>query len=104
MNGGPDAIFEPKISPRMSHRNREQLRVSFQLALERVTEVPECREMFADLGADGLDTLSRSMYYPMGQHEMGSNVWRGRVVYTVVGGGPIRGALVVQLNSTNCRF
>jgi hypothetical protein len=82
-------IVEPRISPRVARRNRDQITTSFQVALDRVLEVPECRAMFSELGADALTTLGRVSFYPIGSHELKPNVCNGSVVHTLVGGGPI---------------
>ena len=87
-NGGPHPASEPRINAKMSRKNRDQLIIAFQVAFERVREVPECQELFTELGADGTDTLGRVSVFPIGRHEAGANVCRGSVAYTYVGGGP----------------
>ncbi len=79
--------FEPRIDPGMSDNNRERLISSFQIAVDRVQEVPECRELFTELGVDGLDTISRIYFGPIGIHGARPNVCNGSVAYTYVGGG-----------------
>jgi len=81
--------IKPRIGVEMPDNNREQIDVSFRIALERVREVPECGGMFTELGADGVDTLGRAIFYPIGRHALGTDVCRGRVASTIVGGGPI---------------
>jgi hypothetical protein len=87
-NSGPQPSFEPKISAEMSTKNRDQLVVGFQVALEKVREVPECSELFTGLGADGIDTLGKVYFFPIGYHEAKANVCHGSIAYTLVGGGP----------------
>jgi hypothetical protein len=83
------AILTPRIGVKMPEKNREQITVSFQIALDRVREVPECGGMFTELGADGAGTLGRIVFYPIGRQGLGTDVCRGRVANTIVGGGPI---------------
>jgi hypothetical protein len=72
----------------MSSKNREKLLAAFEIASERVREVPECRELFTELGADATSTLDRISVYPIGRHEANPNVCRSSIAYTFVGGGP----------------
>jgi hypothetical protein len=71
----------------MSDNNRQRLVSAFQIAVDRVREVPECREMFTKLGADGEDTITRIYFAPIGIHGARTNVCNGSVAYTFVGGG-----------------
>jgi hypothetical protein len=80
--------IDRRISAEMSQKNRDQLIVSFEVALERVQKMEECRDLFTDLGADPLATLSRVSFYPMGHREALPNMCRGVDAYTMVGGGP----------------
>jgi hypothetical protein len=81
--------FEPRIDPGMSDNNRERLVSSFQIAIDRVREVPECRELFSKIGADGVDTIAKTYFAPIGIHGARANVCNGSVAYTFVGGkGP----------------
>ncbi len=85
----PQTTIKPTISPRVSHRNRKRLTAGFRIAVERIREVPECREMFTELGADAVNTVSGVRYYPIGGHELNPNVCNGSSVHTLVGGGPV---------------
>ena len=80
--------FEPRIDPGMSDNNRERLGSSFQIAVDRVQEVPECREMFTKLGADGIETVAKIYFTPIGVREARAEICNGSVAYTFVGGGP----------------
>ena len=84
----PFVRFEPTIDANMSDNNRERLVSSFQIAVERVREVPECRELFTELGADGIDTITKIYFTPIGIHGARAKVCNGSVAYTFVGGGP----------------
>jgi hypothetical protein len=65
-SGEPIEVLEPKIGLKMPEKNREQITASFQIALDRVREVPECGLLFAELGADGVGTISRMIFFPIG--------------------------------------
>lgn len=80
--------IDRRISREMSQKNREQLIVAFKLAVERVQKMDECRDLFTDLGADWMATLSRVSFYPLGHREALPNMCRGVDAYTMVGGGP----------------
>jgi hypothetical protein len=88
LNGGHITTFEPRISAEMSSKNREKLIVAFGIAFERVRDVPECGDLFTELGADATVTLDRISVYPIGRHEAKPNVCRSSIAYTFVGGGP----------------
>jgi hypothetical protein len=88
LNGGRLPTFAPRINVKMSSKNRDQLVAAIQAALERVRDVPECRGLFTELGADGIETLGRLSFYPIGRHEAKPNVCSSAVAYTYVGGGP----------------
>jgi hypothetical protein len=89
VSSNPIVHFAPRIDPGLSDNNRERLVSAFQLAVDRVQEVPECREMFTKLGADGIDTITKTYYAPIGIHGARANVCNGSVAYTFVGGkGP----------------
>ena len=87
-SSGQQLSFGPKINAKMSAKNRDQLVVGFQVALDKLREVPECSELFTELGADGIDTLGKVYYFPIGYHEAKADVCHGTVAYTMVGGGP----------------
>jgi hypothetical protein len=42
---------------------RKALEAGFELATERVREVPECQALFERFGADGVEKLRNTMYY-----------------------------------------
>jgi hypothetical protein len=88
LSGGHLTTFEPRINLKMSDKNRDQLVAAIQVALQRVRDVPECRGMFTELGANGIETLGKLSLYPIGRHEAKANVCRTSIAYTYVGGGP----------------
>ena len=83
------AVYTPSMSPKLSTINRRKISDAFVVALERVREVPECRELFTNLGADGETALSMVVFLPVGRAEARDGVCRGSSAYTLVGGGPI---------------
>jgi hypothetical protein len=54
----------PWIHTSMPRCMREKIEVAFQIAVERVREIPECRALFEEYGADGLEMLASTLYYP----------------------------------------
>lgn len=88
LDGGRLTTVEPRINVKMSDKNRDQLVTAVEIALERVRDVPECRGLFSELGADGIETLRKISFYPIGRHEAKPNVCTSAVAYTYVGGGP----------------
>ena len=88
-SGGSLTGLDPRITSDMSHKNREQLIVSFRVALDRVRDVPECGDLFSELGADGIETLNRVLFVPIGREEFRTKVCDGNIAYTFVGGGPV---------------
>jgi hypothetical protein len=55
---------EPRISGALSKRIDRKLREAFPVALQRVRDLPECRELFTNLGTDALEKFTTSIYYP----------------------------------------
>jgi hypothetical protein len=89
VDGGTQAICKPTISSKVSAKNRRKFLDAFGVAVERVHEVPECRQLFTDLGADGMSTLDMIVVLPIGRAQAQGGVCRGTSAYTLVGGGPI---------------
>ncbi len=89
VDGGTPTICKPTISSEVSVKNRRKISDAFDVALERVQEVPECRGLFAELGSDGMDALARVIFIPIGRAQAQGGVCRGSSAYTLVGGGPI---------------
>ena len=63
---GPAASepVEPWIHPSMPGCMKEKILAAFQIAVGRVREVPECSELFKELGADGVEMLATTLYFP----------------------------------------
>ncbi|HSN57495.1 MAG TPA: hypothetical protein VLT32_22690 [Candidatus Sulfomarinibacteraceae bacterium] len=87
---------EPRIYPTMPERLRAKLEAGFELAMARVREVDSCRELFARLGADGLETLATGVYFPVesyrrelevcGRNDAPGSRGAGNLAFTFVGG------------------
>jgi len=76
---------EPWIHNSMPEAVRDRLEAGFELALQRVREVPECSAMFADLDADAVETLRSGLYFPVASHRMAKVKCGRAMVYTYVG-------------------
>jgi hypothetical protein len=58
------AAAKPRVIGELPTRVRYRLELAFPVAVQRVREVESCRALFADLGADGLLKLERTIYLP----------------------------------------
>jgi hypothetical protein len=58
---GPDVI-RPLIQGGFDARIRGKLNVAFRLAAQRLRELPECSQLFAELSTDGLARLRATRY------------------------------------------
>ena len=77
----------PWISSQVPPPVRSRIEESFELARQRLSEAPECRDLFADLGAEGLQMLSTTLYYPASaahEKKLCGRAWG----YTTVGSAP----------------
>jgi hypothetical protein len=66
---------------------RKRIESSFELAKQRLTENPQCGDLFADLGANGLETISSTLYFPASAAQE-KKLCRGAWGYTTVGAAP----------------
>jgi hypothetical protein len=78
-------LVEPVIAASMSGTVADKLNLAFELAVERVRDVPECGALFADLGCDGVDMLESTLYIPAHPLNEESVCRRGATAYTMVG-------------------
>jgi hypothetical protein len=81
--------IDPWIHPAMSDRMQSKLRVAFDTAMARVQEVPECGGLFAQLGADPIDSLSKAMYFQASAYKETTRC-KGAAAFTYVGDRPTR--------------
>jgi len=94
-NRGPTT---PWIHPAMPKRVSARLEAGFELAVERVREVESCGDLFAEVGADALETLTTGLYFPVdsyrrevevcGRNSTASSKGAKNLAYTTVGGAP----------------
>jgi hypothetical protein len=78
----------PAVDGELTYTVNLRLRSGFTLALRRVHRLEACRELFARLGADGLDTLSFTTYSPAGDGWQ-REVCASSEAFTTVGGGRV---------------
>jgi hypothetical protein len=77
----------PWISGQLNRTVAEKLEVGYELAITQLGRHRECRDLFTNLGADGLEMLSTTLYYPAGVQQERDVCRRGEA-YTLVGGAP----------------
>ena len=75
----------PWIHPKFSSEAREKLQTAVRIAAERIEEVEECGALFAGLGADGKETLAKTLYFPVSAHNRKDGICRTAAAYTNVG-------------------
>jgi hypothetical protein len=56
------AVAEPRISGDLPEGTETTLREAFPVALQRIRNIPECRELFTALSADAIDKMTTSSY------------------------------------------
>ena len=59
----PGEPIEPWIHKKMDPKVRTRLEAAFELAVERVSEVEACSDLFDRLGAAGVETLKSGLYF-----------------------------------------
>jgi hypothetical protein len=73
------------VAGTLPERVERQLTAGYRIALQRVAEVEPCRDLFADLGADGVEMLRTTIYVrPRYEFELRA-CERGAVAFTFVG-------------------
>jgi hypothetical protein len=77
----------PWHHPSMDSATRARLASAFSLAVSRVAGRPECAGLFSDLGADGAEMLTSSLYFPAPAAKRASTCRRA-VAFTRVGAAP----------------
>ena len=91
-NEGPTT---PWIHPSTPKSVSAKIGAGFELAVERVREVESCGDLFAELGADGLEMLTTGVYLPVdsyrrevefcGRNSAVSSEGAANLAYTTVG-------------------
>jgi hypothetical protein len=61
--GQPSEELKPWVHHAMPPSIKRKLESAFELAVQRVTEKPECREMYTRLGKDGIELLRSTLYF-----------------------------------------
>ena len=82
------ARIEPWIQARMPPKVEEKLRAALDLAGRRIREVPECGELFTELGADGIEMLRTTFYFPVLSYKDGMTSCRKAAAFGYVGEAP----------------
>jgi hypothetical protein len=94
VSNDPDAFSVPSTSrPRvvpviagsMPGTVAKKLGLAFEIAVEKVRDVPECGALFAALGCNGVDMLASTLYIPAHPFNEESVCRRGAAAYTMVG-------------------
>lgn len=78
---------EPWIHPSMPSSLERKIRVAFEIAVQRVTEVPSCNALFTELNADAVETLRTGLYFPASPARETSQCRRS-MAQTYVGDAP----------------
>ena len=83
----PTEAVAPWIHPSMPAPVRDKLKTAFAIAVARVTAVPECADLFSQLGAGAMETLKTGLYFPASPARE-TSVCRRSFAQTYVGGAP----------------
>ena len=83
---GNEKTVSPYINPKIPDLVREKLQSAVQIAAARIEELEECSDMFASLGADGLEMLNTTLYFPARALNRSDGMCRRAAAYTTIGG------------------
>jgi hypothetical protein len=93
-----EEMVEPWIHPKMAPNLRAKLEAGFDIAVERVHEIAACRDLFTQLGEDGIEMLRTGLYLPVhsyrheflvcGRDPAANSRGADILAYTKVGGTP----------------
>jgi hypothetical protein len=64
----PEEPLHPWVHNSMPDTMRGKVERAFDIAIRRVREVQECADLFAPFGADGIEILASTLYFPAGPH------------------------------------
>ena len=64
----PAVPIQPWIHHKMDPDVMAKLEAGFELAVERVRKIETCGDLFAELGADGLEMLKTALYLPVASY------------------------------------
>jgi hypothetical protein len=76
----PEPVFSPTFQPNVEVK----LNRAYSLAVDRVGRQPTCRSMFSQLGADGVEMLSSTLYMPASKKSESVICGGSRVAFTEV--------------------
>jgi len=77
----------PRISRRVSDSVTRRLESAFDTAIGQLRKHPECQDLFSEIGSDGIEALSTTLYYPA-ELKLERDLCRRAEGYTIVGGAP----------------
>jgi hypothetical protein len=77
----------PWIHPKMPKTMRRKLDLAFDVAAQRVSEVPRCASEFSVLGADGVQMLESTLYFAANAYKETTRCSTS-AAYTFVGDAP----------------
>jgi len=86
-SGLEELSVAPRINRKVPPRLRSTLESGFELAVQKLSQEPMCRDLFEDFGVDGLNMLSTTLYY-QADLKMEKQLCPRAVAFTVVGGAP----------------
>jgi hypothetical protein len=79
------AVPRPNLRGALPSAVEDALREAFQVALDRVREIPGCRSLFEEFARSGNQRLTTTMYSPPGEKSSNTACSRGALAYTHVG-------------------
>jgi hypothetical protein len=80
------AEIQPWIHTRMNDGLRSRVEAAYEIAAQRVQEVESCSRLFAELGADAVQILGGSYYWPVISYRDAKQLCNGRnAAFTTVG-------------------
>ena len=79
------AVPLPNLRGALPSAVEDTLREAFQLALDRVREIPACRSLFEEFVQSGNQRLTTTMYSPPGAKPSKNTCSKGALAYTHVG-------------------
>jgi hypothetical protein len=77
--------IQPRVSGALHEQTNLKLRAAHLLAVSRLRELPGCRALFGQLGADGLQKLADTVYYTTTPRQEERACRQGAVALTMVG-------------------
>ncbi len=75
----------PRVHPKLGPEVQEKIVEATRVAVQRIEEVPECAGLFAALGADGIEELNATLYFPLENPVLRREFCSRSVAYTYVG-------------------